>query len=41
MKPSEILRKLADMIDGQQAGSYVRLMPLGAIGANTAAGTWS
>ena len=23
------------------AGSYVRLMPLGAIGANTAAGTWS
>jgi hypothetical protein len=23
------------------AGSYVRLMPLGAIGANTTAGTWS
>jgi hypothetical protein len=35
MKASEILRQLANMIDGQQSND------LGAIGANTADGTWS
>lgn len=46
MKTTDIIRNILDLIDGIEcarvlAGSYIKLLPLGAIGANTVAGTWA